>query len=454
MNEPDLRTALRARELLLAPEWTLLPDGPVQGFGVHVRDGVFVDVGPLAEVRARAGELPVVTLDQRLLMPGFVDTHHHLTQSFGKALAFGEPSEIFRRIWVPLEGSLDRRGLYLSAKLAALEALRGGYTTVCDAGTRAGEGPGAIAEATNEAGIRCVLALVCNDDGSRHAELLRDGERWLAQGGALLHPSLAVSIPEVATDPMLAAASALCREAGATFQVHVNEHLASVERSLVARGLRPLQHLHAAKALGPQALLAHCTMLTPDEMLMLRDTGSAVALNPVASPWKGNAVAPAQLLAALGVRIGLGTDGTRSDGFRAMDAAESNQRLAFGLANGDSSSGGGRLWLEMATHGAADAAALGKVTGRIEAGLAADFLLIDLDVPELTPSWDLSWELVRLASRAQIESVHVAGRMRLWRGWPVDWDGKALLAEVRELAAGAVARAPIHKVHRSAAMQR
>jgi cytosine/adenosine deaminase-related metal-dependent hydrolase len=100
----------------------------------------------------------------------------------------------------------------------------------------------------------------------------------------------------------------------------------------------------------------------------------------------------------------------------------------------------------MATRGGADAARLGTVTGRVATGLAADFLLLDLDVPEMTPSWDLRWELVRLGSRAQIESVHVQGRLRLWQGWPVDWDARALLAEVRQVARERVARAPIHKV--------
>jgi cytosine/adenosine deaminase-related metal-dependent hydrolase len=451
------RAALQADELLLAPGQTLLPaaaGGPARGLGVLVRGGRFAAVGPLAEVRAQAPALPVLALPQMLLMPGFVDAHHHLTQSFGKALAFGEPSEIFRRIWVPLEGGLDAHGLYLSAKLAALEALRGGFTTVCDAGVRSAHGLAALAAATGEAGLRCVPSFVCNDDGSRHAAVLADAARFLAAppapGAPIWHPSLAVSIPEAATDAMLHAAARLAAEAGCVLQVHVNEHLASVERSLVARGLRPLQHLHAAGALGPQALLAHCTMLTPDEMLLLRDSGSAVAVNPVASPWKGNAVAPAQMLAALGVRLGLGTDGTRSDAFRMMDAAESHQRLAFGLASGDSVCGGGALWLDLAQRGGADAAGLGRITGRIEAGLAADFLLLDLDVPELTPSWNLPWELVRLAGREQIVSVHVAGRLRLWRGWPVDWDARALLAEVREVAARQVAAAPIHKVHRPA----
>ena len=441
MQADARQAALATPELLLAPEWTLLPEGPTSGLGVLVLDGHFADIGPLAEVAARHPQLTPLALPQRLLMPGFVDAHHHLTQSFGKALAFGEPSEIFRRIWVPLEGSLDAHGLYLSAKLAALEALRGGFTTVCDAGARNSAALQAIEQASGEAGIRCVLGLICHDETA-----FAGADRFLARRGPLLHPALAVAIPEAADDALLHAASHLAAEAGAVFQVHVNEHLASLERSLIARGQRPLQHLHAAGALGPQALLAHCTMLTPDEMLLLRDSGSAVAINPVASPWKGNAVAPSELLATLGVRLGLGTDGTRSDGFRMMDAAESNQRLAFGLASGDSVCGGGRLWLDLATRGGADAAGLGALTGAVVVGRAADFLLIDLDVPEMTPSWDLRWELVRLASRAQIESVHVHGRLRLRHGWPVDWDARALLAEVRGAARERVARSPIHKV--------
>jgi cytosine/adenosine deaminase-related metal-dependent hydrolase len=91
-------------------------------------------------------------------MPGFIDAHHHLTQSFGKALAFGEPSEIFRRIWVPLEGALDDEFVYLSAKLASLEALRGGFTTVCEAGTRAVGGVDAVAAATRDTGCAACSA--------------------------------------------------------------------------------------------------------------------------------------------------------------------------------------------------------------------------------------------------------------------------------------------------------
>ena len=454
---------LRAHALLLVPEYVLLPEGPATGLAVLVEGTKFAGVGPAEQLEARRADLAPVRMPGKLLMPGFVDAHHHLTQSFGKALAFGEPSEIYRRIWVPLERFLDDELIYLAAKLAALESLRGGFTTVCDAGTRADAGAGAVARATGDAGIRCVLGLICNDmtggPSADRAPILRAAEAHLAHrqhgdGAHLVHPSLAVSIPEVASDEMLRAVAALCSEAGAVFQTHVNEHLAAVERSLVERKMRPLEVLHSAGALGPQALLAHCTLVTPAELALLRDTGAAVSYNPVASAWKGNAVAPANLMATLGIRFGLGTDATRSDGFRLMDAAETAQRLAFGLATGDSSCGAGWTWLDHATRDGASAAGLGGVTGEVAAGCEADFLLVDLDVPEMQPSFDLGWELVRYANRDQIVAVFVAGKLRLWRGWPLDWDARSLLAQVAATAHDIVRRAPIQRIHEVSAEHR
>jgi len=455
----ETRHALNANELLLRPEYTLIDQTPQRDMAVVIRDGHFADVGPASAVAQRHPLLTPLDLPQRLLMPGLVDTHHHLTQSYGKALAFGEPSEIFRRIWVPLEQHLAERDLHLSAQLAALEALRGGFTTVCDAGTRSQTGLQAIASAVETTGIRCVLALTCNDvglDAAQATSIEREAALHLASGraGGLLHPSLAISIPETATDRMLQHVAALCREAHAVFQVHLNEHLASVERSLLARGRRPLEVLHHANALGPELLAAHATLVTPSELSLLRDSGAAVSYNPVASSWKGNAVAPALLMHEMGIRLGLGTDGTRSDGFRLMDAAETAQRLVFGMPAGDFSVGAGWTWLAMATAWGAEAAGLGKVTGRIAHGLAADCLLLDLDVPEVTPSWDLGWELVRLAHRGQIEAVLVQGKLRLWQGWPTDWDAHALMSEVRARAQLAVDAAPIQKIHPPSARAR
>jgi 5-methylthioadenosine/S-adenosylhomocysteine deaminase len=436
-------------EILIIPGQLMLRDGPVADHAVLIGGGVFREIGPAAELTAKHRHVAPVVAPGMLLMPGLIDAHTHLTQSFGKALAFGEPSEIFRRIWVPMEGVLDEHLVYLSSKASALESLRGGFTTVVDAGTRAAGDTSAVARATQEAGLRCVLGFICNDIGRDGAAVGRAAHAHLefCGGKPLVHPSLAISIPEVASDAMLRKISSLCAESGAIFQTHVNEHLVAVERSLVDRGARPIEHLFRLGALGPQVLLAHATLITPAELIMLRETDTAVAYNPVASQWKGNAVAPALMMDALGIRFGIGTDGTRCDGFRLLDAAEATQRIAFGLSIGDSSCGGGWTWLDHATRAGAVAVGLGAVTGEIAAGLAADCLLVDIDRPEFTPSWDLTWELVRFGNRDQIVAVMVGGRLRLWKGWPIDWDGRALMNEVNAAAHPAVARAAIKRVH-------
>jgi len=449
----------QAEALLLAPQWTLIDEVPQAGLAVMIRGGRFEAVGPVEALHKQYPQLRLQSLPGRLLMPGLIDTHHHLTQGYGKALAFGEPSEIFRRIWVPLEQHLTEEDLYLSAKLTALEALRGGFTTVCDAGTRSQAGLSAIESAVQEVGIRCVLAKICHDLGSSAQEveaLMAQAQQHLARYGANsgLHASLGIAIPEAASDAMLHRVAHLCREANVPFQVHINEHLASVERSLVARGLRPLQVLRQADALGPELLAAHVTLVTPSELAQLRDAGAAVSYNPVASSWKGNAVAPALQMHTLSIRLGLGTDGTRGDAFRLMDAAETAQRLTVGMQVGDFSVGAGWTWLRMASAGGADAAHLSAVTGRIAPGLAADCLLLDVDVPELAPSWDLGWELVRLAHSGLIEMVMVGGRLRLWKGWPLDWDAKALMQRARARAAEAVRAAPIQRIHPTSAQAR
>jgi cytosine/adenosine deaminase-related metal-dependent hydrolase len=450
-----------AAELLLVPAHTLLDEGPQTGQAVVVAAGRFAAVGPTEQMRREHPRAEELALPGHLLMPGFVDAHHHLTQSFGKSLAYGEPSEIFSRIWVPLESSLDDEFVYLAGKLAALESLRGGFTTVCDAGTRAPGDIAALARATQEAGLRCVLGLICNDGGvdapaSRGAEILAKADAFLSrwEHAALVHPSLAISVPEAASDAQLVAVARRCAEARCVFQTHVNEHLASVERSVVARGLRPLEVLARLDVLGPHALLAHATLVTPGELALLRDTHTAVSYNPTASAWKGNAVAPAHLMDALGIRFGLGTDATRSDGFRLLDAAESAQKLAFALAIGDASTGGGWPWLDHATRLGADAAGLAATTGRIAPGLAADFLLVDIDTPEMCTSFDLGWDLVRLGNRDQIAAVFVEGRMRVRHGRPVGWDAEPLMRRVAERARAAVERAPIRKLHAPSAAHR
>ncbi len=110
--------------------------------------------------------------------------------------------------------------MYLAGKLAALESLRGGFTTVVDAGTRAEGDLDPLVQAVTDAGLHCVLGMICNDRGGAPSlgphEILKRAEVHLAKwpGGGLIHPSLAISIPEAASDEMLYSVASLCHEAG------------------------------------------------------------------------------------------------------------------------------------------------------------------------------------------------------------------------------------------------
>src|SRR5262249_50418190 len=118
------------------------------------------------------------------------------------------------------------------------------------------------------------------------------------------------------------------------------------------------------------------------------------------------------------------------------------------------STGAGWMWLDHATWRGADAVGLGAITGEIAIGKAADYLIVDVAVPEMQPSFDLAWELVRFGNRDPIVAGTGGGPLRLWRGWPLDWNAHALLDEVARTARAIVEKAPIQKIHASSAEHR
>jgi len=162
--------------------------------------------------------------------------------------------------------------------------------------------------------------------------------------------------------------------------------------------------------------------------MLLARTDTAVAYNPVASTWKGKrGPRRPEMMAELGIRFAIGTDGTRSDAFRMIDAAETLQRIAFGPWRRRlfprAAAGPGSI-----TRPAAPPDAVGlKGRDRRDRGgprrrsLARRHLrprVYAVMGPRLG-SWCAS------ANRDQIVAVLVAGKLRLWRGWPTDWDARA-----------------------------
>lgn len=427
-----------------------------------VKDGRFLEVGSTQIVDNPAYKTyPRFRYPQMALVPGFVDCHNHPDSAFAKAITCGEPAQIWKRIWVPLSAAMNADDAYVAALWTAQELLRGGITTVVFAGVPVGDKATAAMRALVDVGIRSVFALAFSDRAEFDTPASVDRHRpttsqcidaaatalRTATGSSRITLSLACPGIQSASPDLIRAVSSMCAEEGILFQIHANEHTPEVEYCLDRHGKRPIELLADIGALGPHVLLAHATLVTPREVRLLADTGAAVSYNPVASSWKGNAIAPALEFAAHGVRFGLGTDSTRNDGFRLLEAAEVAQRLGRGMSVIDFSSGGGATWVHAITSGGADAAGLGNKVGAITVGSHADFLLLNRNRLECQPSWDFPWELVRFYDRTNLEAVYIDGTLLLEQGQLLSFSEEEFLANNLKRAHAAVLNAPVVRVH-------
>ncbi len=438
---------------VVVPDVVLAVSGPEYHWAAAVVDGTFAGVGPVDDIVASFPHVGRYDLPGTALIPGFIDCHQHLTQAFAKSIIGGQPAQIWKRIWLPLYDAMTPEDAYIAAKWTCVEALRGGFTTVVTAGEIDPERVDAVHRAVADVGIRCVLGHEFSDqadfDGPSEKERMSTAEcvemaqhvAALDTGSSRITTSLTCGSGQSASRELIAQLSAMAADLNLLFQIHASEHTPEVERALDRYGLRPIELLGDIGALGPQTLVAHATLATPDEIGLLAQTRAKVSYNPVASSWKGNGVAQALEFASRGVRFGLGTDATRMDGFRLIDAAETAQRLTTGIRIDDWVSGRGRLWVDAATVAGAAAGGLGTSTGAIESGRQADFLLLDTTAPECRPSWDFVWDLVRSYDRSHLLAVYIDGEQILLGGKPTAWDLDAFITESEPIARDVIRRA-------------
>lgn len=422
-----LDKVLRSDGATLAPEVLLTPDGVKHDWAIQIEGTRVTGIGP-------ASGFPGATpLPDRAIIPGFVDAHTHVGQIFGKALIGGEPAQIWRRIWHPMERDMDEEQSYLSAKWAFWEALRGGFTKVVNYGLNGLEKNAGVHRAALETGMRLVSA--CGlDEFSGEIGTGHGNKSWpeieavvLAHiedcaGQDTIAPSVCCSSFMGNTPDTLARLSELCAAKGILLQIHSNEHFPEVHECILRHAMRPTELLHKYGVLGPHVLLHHTTLVSEPEIELIVETDTATSYNPLASIWKGNAVAPALRFAQRGVRFGMGSDTTSADGFKNLMAAEACQRIEHALPVADFSCGAAWTWVDAATSQGAAATGGAGDHGALAVGQAADFLVLDMMAPECLPSHDFEWELVRYYNRDQVDAVVINGRLCMSGGKPVDWD--------------------------------
>jgi len=309
---------------------------------VLIREGTIEAVGTDPEIRALSPEAEYLDAEGKLIMPGFINCHHHLYSTFARGLSPKEPApytfvEILERMWWPLDKALEKGDLFYSSIVPLIDCVKKGVTAIIDHHESQGYQSGSLEEiqgAVEKAGIRASLCLGISDRYGKGEEGIEENIRFIKEvqktppsprklvtGMFGLHAAFTVD------DSSLERASEAARELGVGVHTHVAEAASDEEASVEKFGLRVLERLQQKGVLGPKSLAIHCVHIDQNEMEILKDTGTSVVHNPESN--MNNAVGVAPLLEMLdkGITVGLGTDGMTSNMFAEVRVANLLHKL-------------------------------------------------------------------------------------------------------------------------------
>jgi 5-methylthioadenosine/S-adenosylhomocysteine deaminase len=177
--------------------------------------------------------------------------------------------------------------------------------------------------------------------------------------------------------------------------------------------MRPTEWFDSFGLLGPNLIAAHSVRLSDKEILLMSERKANVVHCPH-SNLGNHGFSKTPLLMALGANIGLGTDGaaaTRLNLFEPMRLLKYAMQARFGVEINDPLALPALEALKMATQGGARAVGMGKEIGKLEAGMKADIILLDLNKPHLSPTAHLPKTIVTAAGPDDVTDVIVNGML-------------------------------------------
>ena len=432
---------------LLIHDATLVSAGQVIPRGYVLIQGTQIaTVGagsPSDDVRAAARE--VLDAAGKVILPGLVNAHTHLEQTFMRGYSAGRPLLDWLKgcIW-KLQAAMDVEDVRLATTLGLVEAIRGGATTIIDHHKvpLSRRHTDVVLEAAQALGARLVLARAWADRGTyaeAPADILADLERLFAEWHGAAEGRIQIAngplVPWRCSAEMLQRTSALARRYGALTHCHVSETQAEVAMTREEIGLRPVLWLDRLGVLGADFQLVHGVWLSDEEIARIAERGAAVVHCPAANMILGSGVAPIPRLLAAGVELLLGSDGPASndgqDMFETMRLATYLQRAVMH----DASLLPPQTVLAMAS------------SASLAAGEKADIVLLDFDAAHIQPVGNVLASIVYNVRGSDVDTVIIDGRLIMRHKRMVGLDEMGLIAECRARAAHLARRAGVAQLH-------
>ncbi|MDZ8200913.1 amidohydrolase family protein [Microbacterium sp. SSW1-59] len=435
-------------DVVIRAAWVLTAaaSGAVRDGAVRIREGAVVDVGPAAEVLARAPEAPVVGDGTGIVAPGWVNTHTHLSE----ALATGMGSELTLFEWGqhivgPVGDVITAEDAAEGTALRAVELLLSGVTCVNDMFVHANRGSFAslgVVEGLERAGLRGVVSFGAEDLADPDAGPWGGVEEILDEHHALHAAAAATELVTFRygigtllgqSDALLAAGVDACERAGWSIHTHLAETREELVTAAGRWGRRTIPHAEHLGVLGRPVIAGHAVWVTAHDVDLLARREVAVAHNPVANMILGSGVCPVSALRREGIAVGIGTDGAASNDSQDMLQAVKSAALLQKVHALDPSVIDARTVFEMGTIDGARALGLSHLVGSIEPGKRADVVLYQ-DTVDVSVLHDPYGQLVYGASPRSVAAVWVDGRRVVDDHRCVSVDEVAQIARSRPLA--------------------
>lgn len=368
----------------------------IEDGGLFLRDNVIETVGPTADLPPTADH--VIEAQDRVVLPGLVNTHHHLYQTLTRALPGAQNAGLFTwlKTLYPIWAGLTSEAVYVSALVGLSELLLSGCTTASDHlylfpnDARLDD----EIRAARELGIRFHptrggMSLGESRGGLPPDRVVEDEEAILADCQRVIetyHDAAPYSMCRIAVAPcspfsvtpdLMRQARDLARSYGVRCHTHLAETLDEEHFCLARFDRRPVEYAADLGWEGDDVWFAHCVHVDAREIERFAGAGTGVAHCPTSNMRLGSGIAPVRAMLTAGVPVGLGVDGSASNDSSHM-LAEARQAMLLQRVQHGADALTARQTLEMATLGGAGVLGRDDV-GSLEAGKAADFIAFDLN---------------------------------------------------------------------------
>jgi 8-oxoguanine deaminase len=368
----------------------------IQNGAIFVRDGIIEAIGTSQDMPQESPD-DVLDLSNHIVIPGLINTHHHMVQSLTRVIA--QENELFGWLTAlyPIWAGLRAEHIYTASKLAMAELMLSGCTTSSDhlyifpndatlddqiraaqeMGIRFHAARGSMSVGQSKGGLppdRVVEdeAFILSDS-RRVIEQYHDSNRH-----SMLRIVLAPAAPFNVSQDLMRETATLARSYGVQLHTHLAENVNDIDYSLEVYGLRPGEYAEDLAWVGEDVWHAHCVKLNDAEIKQFSRTGTGICHCPSSNMRLASGIAPIRAMLDANMRVGLGVDGSASNDSGHL-LSEARQAMLLQRVKGENPAElSAREALSMATRGGASVLSRDDI-GYLAVGMSADIVAYRLD---------------------------------------------------------------------------